>query len=247
MTDVTLALLADVHGNRWALEAVLDDLARRRVDVVANLGDHLYGPLDPAGTARLLMQLDAVSIRGNQDRALVEPAPALPPDSTYAFVQGALSDAHRAWLVAQPPSAVVEGIFLCHGTPAADDAYLAERVHPGGVALRSEEEMERMMEGVAADVVCCGHSHVPRLLRAGPRTIVNPGSVGLPAYTDDAPCPHAMESGSPHARYALLRLRGGGVQVEHVACAYDWTSAARRARELGRADWAHALLTGRAG
>lgn len=45
---------------------------------------------------------------------------------------------------------------------------------------------------------------------------MNPGSVGLLAYTMEAPLPYAMESGSPHARYALLRRRGGSWQVEHV-------------------------------
>jgi predicted phosphodiesterase len=42
------AVIADVHGNRWALEAVLDDIARRGIRDIVNAGDHLSGPLDPA-------------------------------------------------------------------------------------------------------------------------------------------------------------------------------------------------------
>jgi hypothetical protein len=46
----SLAVLADIHGNRWALEAVLADIRGRGIRAMVNLGDSLYGPLDPAGT-----------------------------------------------------------------------------------------------------------------------------------------------------------------------------------------------------
>ena len=39
------------------------------------------------------------------------------------------------------------------------------------------------------------------------RLVVNPGSVGLPAYTDTEPVTHSMEMGAPHARYAVLERR----------------------------------------
>ena len=66
------AAIADVHGNRWALEAVLEDIARRGVRSIVNLGDNLFGPLDVDGTAELLMRLDMPGVSGNQDRELVE-------------------------------------------------------------------------------------------------------------------------------------------------------------------------------
>lgn len=47
--------------------------------------------------------------------------------------------------------------------------------------------------------------------------MVNPGSVGLPAYTGDVPYHHVMEVGSPHAGYALLSRRGVAWYVEHIA------------------------------
>jgi len=54
-------------------------------------------------------------------------------------------------------------------------------------------------------VILCGHTHIQRSvsLPTG-QTVVNPGSVGLPAYEDDSPTYHKMESGSPHARYAIV-------------------------------------------
>ena len=76
--------------------------------------------------------------------------------------------------------------------------------------------------------------------------MVNPGSVGLAGHTDDQPDPHAMEAGSPHARYEVLSHGEQGWTVEQIAVAYDWSRAAREARERGRADWAEWIESGRA-
>jgi diadenosine tetraphosphatase ApaH/serine/threonine PP2A family protein phosphatase len=74
--------------------------------------------------------------------------------------------------------------------------------------------------------------------------IVNPGSVGLPAYEDPTPPAHVSESGSPAARYAVLQLDGDRVSIEHIALAYDHAGAARRAEENQNPAWAHFLSTG---
>src|SRR5690348_4802680 len=68
-----LAVIADIHGNRWALEAILQDIDRRGIQQIVNLGDHLIGPLDPAGTADLLLTRKMVSVCGNDDRDLFLP------------------------------------------------------------------------------------------------------------------------------------------------------------------------------
>lgn len=74
--------------------------------------------------------------------------------------------------------------------------------------------------------------------------IVNPGSVGLPAYDDKRPFPHYMETGSPHARYAVIDRERGGWHINLVAVEYDWSAASEDARAGNRPDWAHALETG---
>ncbi len=65
----------------------------------------------------------------------------------------------------------------------------------------------------------------------------------MPAYSDDAPYPHAMEAGTPHARYAILT---GLTDVEHVLVDYDWEAAALQATRNHRLDWAKALRIGQA-
>src|SRR3954466_4063927 len=74
-----LALISDIHGNRWALDAVLEDIDRRGIQNIINLGDHFYGPLAPGATAERLLKLPVLAtIRGNQDRQLIEPLPDIP-------------------------------------------------------------------------------------------------------------------------------------------------------------------------
>ena len=244
--QLRFAAIADIHGNIWALDAVLADIRSRGVDLIVNLGDHLYGPLDPIGTADRLIALDLPSISGNQDRELIASTPA---QGTLQENRRALREEHRTWL-GKLPSALLwpeQDVLLCHGTPFADNIYLLEQVHAQGVSLATPEKILSLLGGVSHSLILCGHSHIPRTvtLPQGP-TIVNPGSVGLQAYTDDLPLPHAMQAGSPHARYAILTRREHGWQVEHISLVYDWNHAAAVAARNGRPDWAHCLKTGRA-
>ncbi|HEV8191888.1 MAG TPA: hypothetical protein VGP82_10450 [Ktedonobacterales bacterium] len=137
-------------------------------------------------------------------------------------------------------------VFLCHGD-LFDSPYLLEQVEASGVTLRNTAAVEASAVAIAQPVVLSRHSHVPRTVALpGGELIVNPGSVGLPAYTMEMPVPYAMESGSPHARYVLLRKACQSWQVEHVQVPYEWELAARIARENRRPDWAEWLSTGRA-
>ena len=241
-----IAVLADINGNLLALEAVLADLPSYAPDLVVNLGDHLSGPLEASLTADLLRaQRDWVQLRGNHDRQLVEQEPSGMGLSDQAAGQQ-INDGHRAWLRSLAPTAViVRNIRLCHGTPERDYDYLLEDVSATGVRLASRETI-RSRVGAAAKVVLCGHSHVPRFVRLEDGTVaLNPGSVGLQAYYDSHhPFPHAIEMGSPHARYALLDRASHGWRATFRAVDYDWDAAARLASAHNRPDWAYALLTG---
>ena len=71
-----VAVFGDVHGNRYALEAVLKDMEAHKVDEWANLGDGLFGGADPAGAWTLQQEIKekygAKEIRGNTDERLGE-------------------------------------------------------------------------------------------------------------------------------------------------------------------------------
>jgi predicted phosphodiesterase len=242
-----LAVLSDVHGNRWALEAVFDELERRGVRRMVNLGDCLYGPLDPAGTAELLLRREIPTVSGNQDREIVEP-PSEGDPPTLDFVRRELKAEHLRWLESLPPTlATADGIFMVHGSPRDDAEYLLFEVTAAGVRPREPREVQDRLPSVGGSLVLCGHDHLQRTLPLPDgRLVVDPGSVGLPAYRDEEPHPHPMEAGSPHARCSLLRRSGETWEVEHLRVGYDWRSAALAAGRNGRPDWARWLETGRA-
>lgn len=241
-----LAVLSDIHGNVWALEAVLDDARRLGADLIVNLGDVLSGPLEPAATADLLMSLELPTLAGNHERQLLACAHEEGgPSDRFAFER--TTERHRAWLAGLPPVLELsDEILACHGTPASDLVYFLEEIHPGGSRAAPREAVEGHARGIERRLVLCGHSHVPRAVSiCGGRLVVNPGSVGLQAYDGERPHFHAHENLSPHARYAICERGPAGWGVSHRCVAYDHGKAAATARRNGREDWARWLETGR--
>lgn len=245
MSDLIFAVLADIHGNIWALDAVLADVARRGITEIVDLGDTLFGPLEPATTADRLAERGVPSLRGNGDRMILEPPAA--PGASLAATLAELAPRHLAWLRAQPSTRLLyDEILLCHGTPNSDETSLLEVLSPQGARLRADAAIWQSLGTVTQTLVLCAHTHIPRVVMlAGGPLIVNPGSVGLPAYDDDHPVPHIMEAGSPHARYAIVERQDSRWHIEHVLVPYDWAHAAVVAEAKGRPDWAHPLRTGR--
>lgn len=239
-----LGVIADIHGNLPALEAVLARLAGLSVDRIVNLGDCASGPLWPAETVQLLRARAMSHVRGNHDRALGAASPdGLGASDSYAWRN--LDAEARGWLGGLPFQLDI-GVARCfHASPKDDDTYLLDAIEGGRLVAAGPEAVAALLDPAGAAVVLCGHSHQPRLLRLDDGTVVvNPGSVGNPAYHATQPSIHLSESGAPHARFAVVDVTQA-VAVEHYAIAYDWERAARRAEINGRADWAHALRTGR--
>jgi len=74
---------------------------------------------------------------------------------------------------------------------------------------------------------------------------LNPGSVGLPAYLGNGEYRFAMESMTPHAKYAIITVDSNDINIDQVNCTYDWNEAAKTAKENGSENWANFLLHGR--
>lgn len=243
-----VAILADTHGNLLALEAVLADVRRQAPDLMINLGDMVTGAFDPLGSADAQMTLGCPTLAGNHERNLVAGDDS---SSSVAFARPLLSPAHMTWIRSLPTSLQLadNDIFACHGSPAGGDLeYLLEDVSSGRAVLASEEAIRPRLKGIGpASLVLCGHTHVPRVVQVGAVTVVNPGSIGMPAYADDGIVPHAIETGSPHARYAVAtRGQDGTWSVDLCAIAYDWDRAALQAHRNGSPILARRTSTGRA-
>ena len=234
-----IAILSDIHGNLAALDAVVADAEARRCTGFVNLGDSLSGPLWPAETADWLMARDWPTIAGNHERQLLTRTPD-PMFASDAFTLTRIGDAHRAWLSAQPGVlAYSEDLFLCHGSPSDDMCFMTEELTETGLRAAAPERVAERLGARREPRIACGHSHLPRLVaRGGGQAVVNPGSVGLQAYSDTPEITAA--TGSPDARYAIVE----GANVSLMTVAYDHRRAADKAAREGFAGWAHALATG---
>ncbi len=229
------AVLSDVHGNRLALEAVLEDVDLHSVDAVLCLGDHVSGPLDPAGAADRLMQISGPIIAGNHDRWVLA-NDENERDRIDRFARSRLTGAHLDWLTAMPATALFNGeVFMCHGTPASDtEVWLDNFWHDRKTTLPSEASIVGHAEGIQCPIILCGHTHIARSVRLRDgRLIINPGSVGL-----------QLVHGSPDARYAIVERRNGKWSTSIRVVEYDHHGAARQAQDNGFDQWGPALSTG---
>src|SRR6266540_1344680 len=115
------AILADIHGNLEALEAVLADLERVKPASVVCLGDFVgYGASPNECIERLRPRLEEAVI-GNHDLAAVGRLPlrGFHSDAAAAarWTGAALTPENRAYLESLPLARVWRGTRLVHAAP----------------------------------------------------------------------------------------------------------------------------------
>jgi len=180
-----VAALYDIHSNLPALEAVIADVRAAGVDRIIIGGDVLPGPL-PVETLRYLGSLDMPLefLHGNGDREVLAAARGNETASLPAPVRDALrwtaqqlSAKHCEQIARWPPTVRLTlpplgEILFCHATPR-NDTDIFTRLTP-------EEPLLSLFSGLNADIVVCGHTHMPFDRTIGSTRVLNPGSVGMP-------------------------------------------------------------------
>ncbi|SEH17565.1 phosphoesterase, MJ0936 family [Natronorubrum sediminis] len=184
---MNVGLLSDIHGNRIALEAVLEDMPS--VDRLLCAGDVVgYNPW-PADCVDVLRSRDVPTVMGNHDAAVVDEAPFQFNGMARAGVEHAtdqLSDDQLGWLESLPTERLAcDGrVKLVHGHPDDPKRY-TRYTYPNEFSPRLLED---------EDVLVLGHTHVQGVERFREGIVVNPGSVGQP------------RDGDPRAAYAVVDL-----------------------------------------
>ncbi|WP_342562211.1 metallophosphoesterase family protein [Paenibacillus sp. FSL R7-0345] len=241
----SIAVISDIHSNSYALEAVLNDIDSRGIKTIVNLGDTLFGPIDPIKTAELLMKRPHITnIMGNCDRYLLQDQ----MDSlTFHYVKPLLTQEINHWIQTFNRTCIIDDLLFCHGTPLSDDEYLLDEVSIHGVVEKSVEKLMSELAFVDQKLIFCGHTHKQKTVwLPDGKWIVNAGSVGLPAYFEDTPHPHYMESKTPHAKYVIVSRNDQSWVLENILLPYDYELAAQRADQNDREDYSYAIRYGRA-
>ncbi|MGE7674000.1 metallophosphoesterase family protein [Lysinibacillus sp. NPDC094403] len=238
-----IAVISDTHGNKDALKAVLEDIKYRRIDKIYNLGDTLYGPLFPLETYEIIKSTDIKSVSGNCDRILLQSSSENP---TVQYVIDMLTEEHKSWLMNLPFSIQTDDFYFCHASPENDELYMLNEITPNGVTLKQPEEIMKLVKDIPQHIIFCGHSHFPTTIYLpNNKIIINPGSVGLPAYEEVEPFYYKIESGTPFANYTVVEKRNGEWIIEQLSIPYDTTEVIKQSEGQHRSDWARALKYGR--
>ena len=189
-----VCVLSDLHANRPALEAVLDDVPV--VDAMVCAGDVVgYNPW-PAECVEAMVDRDVPTVMGNHDRTVVSGGNFHGNRMAAAGVTYArehLDDRQRAWLASLPPERLLfDGrVKVVHGHPVDPDRYTYPESY--GPHMLGDE-----------DVLVMGHTHVQAHEVYDEGVVMNPGSVGQP------------RDGDPRAAYALLDVERLAVEERRV-------------------------------
>jgi predicted phosphodiesterase len=224
--DFRVALLADIHGNVVALEAVLADVAEVHPDRIIFMGDLVMNGPRPAETLRRVMEAGAPGVVGNTDQDVVA---GVDPAGIWARRQ--LDPQGLAYLAALPLTyrltppgerSPESDLLITHATPRDCNDLLILALNPAGTSFTSvtpAAEAEAMLAGVRAELVVYGHIHYVSTGTVAGQRVMSLGSVGFPFDLN------------PAAAYALARWTGQTWEVEHRRVPYDHEAVAHALEE----------------
>jgi putative phosphoesterase len=228
-----IAILADIHGNLPALQAVLNDINQPVPDGVIVAGDFIGGP-QPNETIRLLRSMRSWMIRGNSDENVLRftgrKAPAAWQDShQWALMRWTCQHLDRdnlEFLGSLPYQRVVTidhtaSIRVAHGS----HCNLSEQIYPE----RDPGRLTSLLSQVEEPVYICGHTHIPWKFEQAGRLALNPGAVCGPL------------DGYVGAEYAVLLWEQDRWQVEFHQVPYDLGQIRKDFQESGLLDEAGGL------
>ena len=226
-----IAIISDVHGNMQALEAVLKNIETEKCEKIFCLGDLAMAGPEPSKTIDKIQELqktkDFTIIQGNTDEMIANcdnqmlhileqnvpvMAHALENDVTV------VNEEQKKYLRELPKQKdlEIEGIkiLLVHGSPRKNNENIFDNL--------KIEEVEEMIAGTTADIIFCGHTHVPCGYQTNTKqTVVNVGSVGRPFSQEPKSC------------YAILEIVNNEFTIKHNIVPYDVKKAAAILEERG--------------
>jgi len=230
-----IAVFSDIHGNSFALKAVLDDIATNgHFDALVAAGDISLGGSDPVGCVDLLREVGAIAVYGNTDRYLTEPDNP-PPDELHlkkwdhlrAQVDWALhrlGDERVSWLCMlpfslrfSPPPDFNDDLLIFHGNPQnvidfifpppeQQPAYFDKVLQPD-----EDNDLAKLMQGVTAKICAFGHMHITSTRKWREYTLVNVAPCSMPALDKD-----------PRARYTIFDWKNDCWQINRKYVEYDY-------------------------
>jgi predicted phosphodiesterase len=229
-----IAVISDIHGNRFALDVALNDIRAKSVERIVCLGDTVQGGAQPAETVEKLRELKCPVVMGNADAWLLsENADTAEPTTAEqhevrAWTLSKLSSSDLRFLNIYRPTVEMalgndERLLCFHGSPKSYDDVLL----PG----TPQDTWDRLLGPFAPAIMTGGHTHTQQVRRVGDGFFFNPGSIGV-AY--NGLLPEDRFHTDAWAEYAILSQDRGRLGVEFRRIPYDVERLIRIIRRSGR-------------
>jgi len=225
-----ILILSDIHGNLHALENVLSHAPN---DLVICCGDLVVGYPFPSQCIEALRHIGALVCIGNNDFVIAhDQKPSLQMHKQYTHLAGALdrsADLTRA-CVGEDGKAYLKNLpWELHLSADGIDFYMNHTapkfsLHHYIPTDISDQELIDYYDGIQADILITGHTHIPYVKNIGHRLLINPGSVGEP------------RDGDPRASFAVFDTGTGQVKLNRLA--YDVSETLKTLEGLNYPDYA---------
>lgn len=216
-----IGIISDIHSNIYALEAVLDDMESRNIDLIACTGDLVGYGTRPNEVINTIRKNRILTIMGNYDDAIgnfkmvcgcdyKDPKDAEKASLSMYFTSMETTDENKKYLSSLPKEATLnfnnKTIKLVHGSTRLINEYLKE----------DSKEAKEVMDELDEDILVCGHTHIPYYKYYGEKLLVNAGSVGKP------------KTNKPSANYVIINIDNmSSFEVEIIEVNYDFEKIAR--------------------
>ena len=242
-----IAVFSDIHGNIEALQKVMEDIKRAEVDKIYCLGDLVgYGPY-PNEVIELIKENEIETVMGNYDQgvgfdlddcgcAYKEEDKKKMGDQSLAWTQKHVTDENKEFLKTLNENIKFEvndkKVLLVHGSPRKINQYLFFN-HP-------EKSIKRMMDQFEADIMVCGHTHIPYVKKIGDKVLINDGSAGKQKPYDEK-----QEVYSTEAKYVIIDIKEDSINTELRSVPYDYERIAQAINDSELPDHFAEIIRGR--
>ena len=213
-----IGIISDIHGNIKALDAVLEELQNKRIEKIICLGDLIGGATKSEDVVQRIMQLKdkCICVRGNSEKYIIEGMPLIVHHEKIRtsqeqldrneWVKNHLSKTSIEYICNLPKEITYEVggklIYVAH-YPMKENGSFKKHIKVANI-----KENEEMFSDINADIYLYGHTHKSIYNEDSNKIYINPGALGCPGKTNNAP-------------YGILEIKDNKTEYIQLVAKYN--------------------------
>jgi len=224
------AILACIHANLEALQAVLEDSQKQQCTHYAFLGDYVGYNADPKACLDTVRAMNAPCVKGNYDEYCSndEPLDGFSPAAKKAieWTRKELTEDDHRWLRELEYVRIVENFVMVHSTLDGPErwGYVFDELAADASLYYQQNQLcffghTHIPVAFVRDSIVHGGTYTCFKIERGKRYFVNVGSVGQP------------RDNNPKAAYVVYDIDKKTIELRRVN--YDTDSTQRKIRDAG--------------